>query len=148
MRTFARSVPKPISTIIINMKDARAPSLPQGLTAQEAKDRLEAFGPNQFGKTRRLGTFLQFLYFFANPLVIVLLIASTISFAVGNWINASIIISMVILSVVLNFTQTWRSRVAVERLSSQVAPKATVLRDGVWQEILRRNVVPGDLLTF
>jgi P-type Mg2+ transporter len=130
------------------MKGPSRHALTQGLTAREAKSRLAAFGPNQFGKTRRLSTFFQLLFFFANPLVIVLLVASTISFAVGNWINASIIISMVLLSVVLNFTQSWRSRVAVKRLSSQVAPKATVLRDGVWQEIGRRDVVPGDLLRF
>ena len=62
-------------------------------------------------------------------------------------LNATIIITMVVLGVGINFFQTYRSQRAVERLRQQVAPTATVLRDDQWQEIHRHDVVP-DLVPF
>jgi P-type Mg2+ transporter len=53
---------------------------------------------------------------------------------------------MVVLSVVLNFVQTYRSHRVAERLRDVVAPTATALRDGTWREIRRRDVVPGDIV--
>jgi P-type Mg2+ transporter len=55
---------------------------------------------------------------------------------------------MVLLSVALNFIQTYRSQRAVERIRKEVAPTATVLRDGNWAEIPRREVVPGDVISL
>ena len=124
----------------------RKTAVKTGLTSAEVKDRLKEFGFNEPVKARRLSSLTQLLALFLNPLVIILLVACVVSFIVGNWINASIIVSMVLLSVALNFTQTARSRNAVNRLSSTVAPTATVLRDSVWAEIARREVVPGDLI--
>jgi Mg2+-importing ATPase len=46
----------------------------------------------------------------------------------------------------MDFSQTYRSQRAIERLHDQVAPTATVQRDGAWQEVRRRDVVPGDLV--
>ena len=49
-----------------------------------------------------------------------------------------------LLGVAINFVQTYRSHRAAERLREQVTPTATVLRDGEWREIPRRELVPGD----
>ena len=95
---------------------------------------------------RRFSTLWQLLSFFANPLVIILLIASVISAFVGELANALIIALMVLLSVALNFIQTARSQQAAERLRAQVAPTARALRDGKWTEIPRREIVPGDAI--
>ena len=75
---------------------------------------------------------VQILLLFINPLAIILLVASAISAAVGEVVNASIIALMVLLSAALNFVQTYRSQRAVERIRKEVAPNATVLRDGNW----------------
>lgn len=117
-----------------------------GLSSLEALKRLTKYGPNEPVTVRRGAALIQLLLLFANPLVIILLIASSISFAVGNRLNALIIILMVLLSVALNFVQTWRSQKAAESLRIGVSPTATVMRDGSWKEILRRGVVPGDLV--
>jgi Mg2+-importing ATPase len=61
-------------------------------------------------------------------------------------VNATLIAGMVLLSVSLNFVQTYRSQRAAQRLREGVAPRATVLRDGVWSEIPRREVVVGDVI--
>lgn len=72
--------------------------------------------------------------------------ASGLSALLGDTVDAVLIAGLVLLSVVINFVQTWRSRRAAERLRARVAPTATVLRDGAWREILRREVVPGDII--
>ena len=118
----------------------------KGLTSTEARNRLSEFGPNELITGRRGGTIIEILRLFANPLVIILLIASLASAILGEVVNASIIVVMVALSVALNFTQTFRSQRAAERLRQQVAPTATALRNGNWVEVLRREIVPGDII--
>jgi len=119
---------------------------PIGLTGAEANVRLAKFGPNEPAAARRSATIFQLLLLFANPLAIILLAAGVISAALGEVVNASIIVLMVLLSVALNFIQTYRSQRAVDRIRKEVAPTAAVLRDGKWLEIRRREVVPGDVI--
>ena len=118
----------------------------RGLSSTEAREQLVRFGPNELVFTQRLTAVRNLLSFFANPLVIILLIASAISAFVGELVNASIIALMVLLSVALNFVQTARSQRAAERLRAQVAPAAKGLRDGKWTQIPRREIVPGDVI--
>jgi P-type Mg2+ transporter len=119
---------------------------PIGLTSPEAKLGLAKFGPNEPATAKRSATVIQLLLLFANPLAIILLAASVISAALGEVLNATIIALMIVLSVALNFIQTYRSQRAVDRIRKEVAPTATVLRDGNWVEIPRREVVPGDVI--
>ncbi len=118
----------------------------RGLTTQEAERRLSQVGPNEPAFAHRTAGFAQLLLFLANPLVIILLIASLISALLGEQLNAAIIATMVLLSVALNFFQTFRSQRAADRLRAQVTPTATVRRDGEWREAPRRELVPGDVI--
>jgi P-type Mg2+ transporter len=117
-----------------------------GLSSKAAQRKLAEVGANEPAPARRRGVFIQLFVLLGNPLVIVLLIASFISLLVGDPVNASIIVLMVLLSVALNFVQNYRSQQAADRLREQVAPTATVLRDGKWGEIARRELVPGDVI--
>jgi Mg2+-importing ATPase len=119
---------------------------PTGLTQVEARRLLTQFGPNEPAPTKRTAPFFQLLILLANPLAIILLLASVISAALGEVINASIIIMMVLFSVALNFIQTYRSQKAVDSIRKEVAPSANVLRDNKWIEIPRREIVPGDVI--
>lgn len=121
-------------------------SSPAGLTSGEARKRFKEAGPNEPAVVQRGATLRQLLVFLANPLVLILLVASIITAILGEVLNASIIISMVFLSVALNFFQTFRSQRAVERLRAGVALTLTVLRDGTWAELPRRELVPGDVI--
>src|SRR4030095_3596107 len=87
----------------------------------------------------------QLFHLFANPLVIILLVASVIAGSLGEQVDALIIVMMVVVGVTINFWQSYRSQQAADRLRSSVIPTATVLRDGAWLETPLRNVVPGDL---
>jgi P-type Mg2+ transporter len=124
-----------------------APPAPaEGLTSAEAARRLAQFGPNEPVVGRRLSALFQLLRLFANPLVIILFVASAISAVLGQAADASIIVTMVLLGVAINFWQGYRSQQAAEALRSMVTPTATVNRDGQWQEVAIRGVVPGDLI--
>ena len=117
-----------------------------GLTSAAAAQRLAQVGPNEPVVVRRLSTVWQFLRLFVNPLVVILLVASTASALLGQITDATIIVTMVVLGVGINFWQSYRSQQAAEALRSMVTPTATVCRDGAWQEIPVRAVVPGDLI--
>jgi Mg2+-importing ATPase len=117
-----------------------------GLSGADARLRLLKFGPNEPVSSRRSSSLIQILLLFVNPLAIILLVASAISAALGEILNASIIVLMVLLSAALNFIQTYRSQRAVERIRKEVAPTASVLRDGNWLDIPRRELVPGDVI--
>lgn len=118
----------------------------QGLTSAEAERRLEDVGFNEPTSTRRAAGVVQFLLLFANPLVLILLAASLASALLHEAASALIIVVIVLLSVTVNFVQTFRSQRAADRFRQQVAPTATVLRDGQWIELARRELVPGDMI--
>lgn len=119
---------------------------PQGLTTSEAERRLREYGPNSLDKEQRFQVLFDFLRLFANPLIIILLIASSVSFALKQQVDGVIIILMVLLGILLNFYQEYQSRRAVEALRQQVASTALVIRDGREQELPVSCLVPGDVI--
>jgi len=119
------------------------PSRDTGLPGVEVARRLAEYGPNEPVPVHRLSAVVQLLHLFASPLVIILLVASAISAGLGQHADALIIITIVLVGIGINFWQTYRSRQIADRLRASVAPTATVERDGAWQEIPLRTVVPG-----
>ena len=125
---------------------ADAGSTPAGLTSEEAGARLRRVGPNEPAPPRRFEALRELARFLLNPLVLILLVASAVSAAFGQVPSAVIIACMVLLSIVLNFTQSYQSQRAAQRLRDRVGQRATVLRDGLAGEIPAREVVPGDVV--
>jgi P-type Mg2+ transporter len=129
------------------MSDAHSSAVaPQtdGLSSAEAERCLQEFGPNDPAPTQKHSAWRAFLRLFLNPLAIILLLAAFVSNLIGQHVDAGIVVVMVLLGIGLDFLQTHRSQVTIERLRAGVSPTATVRRDGIWSEIPRRNVVPGD----
>ena len=119
---------------------------PAGLTTDEAKVRLRQYGPNSLVRESRFAALFSVFRLFANPLVIILLVASGISLGLGDRVGGSIIIAIVLLSVLLNFFMEFQARHAVEEIQKQVATTAAVLRDGREQELPVAELVPGDIV--
>jgi len=117
-----------------------------GLTSQEAKEQLDRFGPNEPTAAQRSSILFDLWHALTNPLVLILVMAATLSAFLGERVDAVIIGVIVLLSTAIDLSQTYRSQGAVEKLRAQVAPTATVLRDGEWKEIRRRDVVPDDII--
>ncbi|MBI5230103.1 MAG: magnesium-translocating P-type ATPase [Candidatus Magasanikbacteria bacterium] len=118
----------------------------KGLTREETKRRLKQYGPNELIIKKKKNAILKFLSYFKNPLIIILLIAAAISGIIGEMQNVTIIISMVLLGVTLNFYQEHQSNKAVEKIAKKLAVRASVLRDGVKKELLTHCLVPGDVV--
>ena len=119
---------------------------PAGLTSQEASRRLCLYGPNSLVKSSGFSALLEFLRCFANPLVAILVFASVISLVLGDSIGGLIIISMVLLSVLLNYFMEFQARHAVEEIQKRVATTAAVLRDGREREVPVAELVQGDVI--
>src|SRR5947209_1756160 len=118
----------------------------QGLSNAEAARRLQKFGSNEPVAKRQRPFFLRFLALFTNPILIILFTASAVAAALGQKIEASIIITIVLLSSLIDFIQSYRAEVSVERLKNQVSIRASVLREGQWTEAPARDIVPGDVV--
>jgi P-type Ca2+ transporter type 2C len=117
-----------------------------GLTPEEAKRRLERYGPNQLKEAPRT-TFLQMLWEQLNNFVVILLIvASLISALLGDYVEASAIMAIVVLNAVLGIVQERRAEEALAALKKLAAPDAQVMRDGRRISIPAYELVPGDLV--
>lgn len=117
-----------------------------GLTSDEAAVRLTLYGPNVFHPQRRNLLLFQFLSKFSNPLVIVLLAASSISALTGDLASFIIISLVVLMSVTLDFIQEFRAGKEAEKLRQSVTVHVQALRDGKSQEIPLPSLVPGDIV--
>jgi len=117
-----------------------------GLAADTAAERLARVGPNVLGKRKRYTTLTLMLRQVTSPLVLLLIAAALISFALDERTDAIIILSIVGVSALLSFWQEHGAAKAVEKLLATVGIKATVLRDGRQTEIAVDELVPGDVV--
>ncbi len=123
-----------------------ATDVQHGLSDAEAQKRINQFGFNQLETHKRRNAGMELLMHFRNPLVIILMVAATISFSLGETVNASIIMLIVISSVAIDFFQEWDARNAAERLKNTVKSKVTVIRDNAKKELMPEMICPGDII--
>ena len=117
-----------------------------GLSTQEAENRLEVYGRNEFARKKKRAAIFNFLSRFKSPLVIILMIAGGVSAALGSIPSVIVIYTMVFLSVSLAYYQENNASKAAELLREKVATLATVLRDNIKQELKLPLIVPGDII--
>jgi len=117
-----------------------------GLHSAEVQSRLNTFGPNDAAVVKRSPLWLQFLSRFRNPLVIILLVASGLSAATGDVASFLIVVTIVTISMTIDFVQEVRAQNAVEALRRSVAVQATARRDGTSVSIPIDQLVPGDIV--
>jgi Mg2+-importing ATPase len=117
-----------------------------GLKAVEAQQRLEQVGPNVLETRAEVTPLRLFLKQFRDPIVLILLFATIVSAVTKEWIDASIILAIVLGSALLSFFQEYSAGNAAAKLREQVTLKATVFRDGQSQAIPAEDIVPGDVV--
>lgn len=118
----------------------------EGLTSEEAHQRLIRFGANHLRRKSRLRKAVLLLSQFKSPIVLILLSAAGLSLFLGNATDAVIILAIVLVSGLLGYWQERSASHAVERLLAVVRLTAEVLRDGTVREIAIEEIVPGDML--
>ena len=119
---------------------------PQGLTSDEARLRLARYGANLLKPKKRADSLTLLLSQFKSPLILILLLATGLSFGLHDPVNALIILSIVLISGLLGFWQERGATNAVEKLLAIVQIKAAVLRDSAAKEIPVEDIVPGDIV--
>jgi len=119
---------------------------PAGLTAQAAADALPATRARAASGHQRTAWWRLLLTQFTSPIIIILIIATLLSGVLGDWLDAVIILTIVVLSGLLDFAQERGAAVTMDGLLGAVRPTATVLRDGQRVEVPFDEVVPGDLI--
>ena len=117
-----------------------------GLSSEEAKNRLEIYGRNELARKKKRAAIVGFLLHFRSPLIIILMFAALISGILGELANVAIIFTIVFLSVILDFYQESKAEKAAEALKEKVTTTATVLRDSTKQEVKLSEIVPGDII--
>lgn len=121
----------------------------KGLSFKEVKKLQQQYGPNSLQEARRNNrALLALLARFKNPLVLILLFAATLSFFFGDKTSFFIIVTIVALSVGLDFVNTFRSEKAAEALKDKVRVKALVIREGQEQLVGVIDLVPGDIVVL
>jgi Mg2+-importing ATPase len=117
-----------------------------GLTNDEAKQRLARYGSNLLKPKKRSDVLTLLLAQFRSPIILILLCATGLSFAVRDPVDAFIILTIILVSGLLGFWQERSATHAVEKLLAIVQVKAAVLRDGGSTEIPVEEIVPGEMV--
>ncbi|WP_406697084.1 magnesium-translocating P-type ATPase [Singulisphaera sp. Ch08] len=125
---------------------ARFSTRPEGLTEDEARDRRDRYGPNVLAKDQRKSLAMLLWHAVLNPLVILLAILASISFATGDP-RAGIVMSfMIAMGIGLKLFQEAKADSAAAKLKAMISVTATVIRDGKSAEIAVSQLVPGDIV--
>jgi Ca2+-transporting ATPase len=117
-----------------------------GLKENDAKLRLEKFGPNQLPEQKRVSPLSLFLSQFSSFIVWVLIGAAFISGILREWIDASAILVIIILNAALGFFQEYHAEKSLSALRKLSSPSSKVIRDGKIQTISSSLIVQGDLI--
>jgi magnesium-transporting ATPase (P-type) len=118
----------------------------EGLSDVHVQDRLAEYGPNALAAEEEIGKLKIFFHQFTSPLVSILLVASVITFILGEYVDTGVIIAVVLLNAVIGFVQEYKAEQSVRSLRKMTVPKARVLREGKEREINSADLVPGDIV--
>jgi calcium-translocating P-type ATPase len=121
-------------------------STEKGLAVGEASTRLQKYGPNRLPEGKKRGPLMRFISQFNNILVYVLLGAGFTKMMLGLWIDASIILGVVILNGLLGFIQEGKAEKALDSIRNMLSAEARTLRGGEARMIPAEQLVPGDIV--
>jgi len=119
-----------------------------GLTSDEAGQRLTRYGANLLKPPKRSDALTLLLSQFKSPIILILLFATGLSFFLRDTADAFIILSIVLVSGLLGFWQEYGATNAVAKLLAIVQIKVAVFRDGKQIEIAIEEIVPGDIVVL
>ena len=119
-----------------------------GLSAQEAAQRLTADGPNEITEGKHISPVQIFLGQFKSILIWILIAAGVISGVLGETVDAIAILAIVVLNAVIGFYQEFNAEKSIAALKKMTAPQAKVRRDGQVTSIPAAGIVVGDILTL
>lgn len=117
-----------------------------GLSSQEAKERLLRDGKNELPEEKIPSIFSIFIKQFADPLIYILILSAIVSFLLGEFIDSYFIFTVVSINAIIGTIQEYSANKSALSLKKIVEVKSSVLRDGNEIEILSKNIVVGDIV--
>lgn len=116
-----------------------------GLTTQEAKNRLSKYGTNDI-TAKQEPMWLKFLKNFTGPIAYMIEVAAIVSAFIRHWDDFAIILALLLFNACIEFWQERKSSNALAALKKGLAPTANVKRDGKFETIPAKDLVPGDIV--
>ncbi|KAF9409452.1 hypothetical protein BGZ94_001959, partial [Podila epigama] len=120
----------------------------EGLTSKEAAARLPIYGPNELQGNGGVKWYKVLWRQIANALVVILLIATAIAFATGDYAEGGVILFIIIMNAAIGFWQEFNAEQTMEALRNMSSPTAQVIRDEQRVTIPNNQAVPGDVMIF
>ena len=130
----------PLATVFENLGTS-----PKGLSASEAEKRIREYGDNAITE-KKINPLVKFLGYFWGPIPWMIEVAAVLSMIVRHWADFIIIIILLVFNGLVGFWQEFQAGNAVEALKKKLALKCRALRDGHWQQINAKELVPGDII--
>ena len=118
----------------------------EGLSEEQAKARLEKYGPNRLPPAARRGALARFFAQFHNLLIYVLVASAAITAALGHAVDASVIAGVVLINAIVGFIQEGKAERALEAIRNMLSLAASALRDGARRVLPAEELVPGDVV--
>ncbi len=119
---------------------------PEGLTSEEASERLEAVGPNRLPDPGKEGLLKRFFKHFNDLLIYILLVAAVVTGVLGHWVDTGVILGVVLINAIIGFIQEGKADKALEGIRKMLSPRASVRRNGEWTTVDAEDLVPGDFV--
>ncbi|MCW4009076.1 MAG: plasma-membrane proton-efflux P-type ATPase [Candidatus Bathyarchaeota archaeon] len=116
-----------------------------GLSSEEVAAKLGQYGFNEIPE-RKVSPFRKFLSYFWGPIPWMIEVAAVLSILIQHYEDFVMIFTLLVVNAIVGFLQERKADNAIELLKKRLAPKARVLRDGVWKEIPSKGLVPGDVV--
>jgi cation-transporting P-type ATPase F len=123
-----------------------ATELERGLADAEVSARRARHGENRITPKPGKGPWLRFALQFAQPLVLVLLLAGAVTAFLGEWVDSGVIFGVTLINALIGFIQEGRAESALAALARSVTSEVTVLRGGARQRLPSTALVPGDVV--
>ena len=118
----------------------------QGLTTDEANNRLQKFGPNTISVNREKSSVISFLLQFKQPLVLILVVAGSITAMLQEWVDTGVIFGVVMANAIIGFIQEHKAGRAIQALAKIVKTENVIIRNGEKTRLFSHEIVPGDVV--
>ncbi|MGA0328743.1 MAG: cation-translocating P-type ATPase [Ilumatobacteraceae bacterium] len=142
-----RSIALPHTASVDDVVASLSTDVMTGLSSSEVAERLTTYGPNRLAESKRRPAFLRFLDQFRDLLIMILLVAAVVSFAVSGELKTPVVVLLVVfLNALIGFVQENRAEASLEALKKMLTASSRVRRDGDVMEVATDDLVPGDIV--
>lgn len=119
---------------------------PEGLSAAEARVRLEACGPNRLPASRKRTAYERLWAHINSPLIWIMLVAAVVAGFLGHTVDAVVICLVIVVNTIIGYVQEGKAEKALDAIADMMAPHAQVWRDGQRLSVSAEDIVPGDVV--